>query len=281
MKNKLFLFLAIILLTSTAFAAAPVLSDFQYDKNAVADHNYGNWITSSMYIQAKVTGADLNKDNCWYGIDGTFTQSANDMNTDTNIFRTGLNVPALTDDVNWCLMCINESDENSNQLCQTIYGDGTPPTTAATFDDAFTITLTATDAATTTGNGSGVKRIFYSLDGDPWLGSTNNPTTIRVTDPGSHRIYFCSMDNLDNNECVSDMREKPFTVRGVSNSACQIFDLVPLILAAILLISLVIAIKVGAQIDAGLVPLLVMGAIIVIIAIIVYTTILNAFCGIL
>jgi len=277
--KKLFVLFAILFLTANAFATAPTLSEFTYSKAYAADHNYANWIDGFMTMTTLVTGADLNESDCWYALDGSWTKSENDMNTDTNIFSTGINVPGVTDDVNWCIRCGNTSGEYG-QTCRTLYADDTAPETIAV-SDYISVALTATDEATTTGNGSGVKRIYYKLDDANWTYSTSNPLTIAPA-VGNHTLLWYAMDNLDNNEMQDNSgapRSKSFYVGPVTNEACYLVDLIPLILAAILLVSIVMAMKMGIQIDAATMPVLVVGAVVVVIGIIVYSTITASFCA--
>lgn len=65
----------------------------------------------------------------------------------------------------------------------------------------------------------------------------------------------------------------------VASNACGLVDLIPIILAAAILIGLVIAMQLGVQINSGLVVVLVVGAIVGVIGIVVYSSVIVSFCG--
>jgi hypothetical protein len=223
---------AVLFLSISVFAAAPTLSALTVSPLATTDHNYSNWKSPAYTtISTLVTGADLNKDGCGYAIDGTWTYpTATDLNTDTNTYR--IIVQALAeDDTNWCITCKNNSNETSPQSCRTLYLDANAPTTIATSDGEGLIVLTSTDAATQTGNGAVVKRIYYKLDSDAWTSTTDSTKALNVTGIGSHTILFYSTDNVDNNEWVTNGAywTKPFTVTIIPQIPCTLFNLLPLL----------------------------------------------------
>lgn len=207
MNFKLLAGIFLILILGTVFSAAPTMGAITYTKAYATDYNYGNWITTYITLSSLVNGgaSDLNRTECQYAIDGSWLDSVTDINADTNIYAPALNVPAATDDVNWCLKCMNVGGEYSKQVCRTIYADATAPVTVATTTSFGTsLTLTATDSATTTGNGAGVKRIYYKLDNAAWTNSATNPLTLTFSDIASHTILWYATDNLDNNEWVGN-----------------------------------------------------------------------------
>jgi hypothetical protein len=278
--NFIVVLFALILFSSMAFAVAPVMSDINWTPKWEADLNYSNWNTEFILISSLVTGEDLNASDCYYTVNNgdDWFLSAVDMNTDTNIITIGIQLPSVTNDLNFGLKCINNASEESDPVYQRIWADSTPPTTVAHDPSNGIIILTATDEATTTGDGSGVQRIYYKLDNADWTSSTNNPLTLTITSVGNHTVLFCSTDNLDNNECTADTRTKSFSVLGLQNSACGLMDLIPIILAALLLVGIIFALKMGAVITPEIVIALVIASIVGVIAIVIYSTVVSGFC---
>jgi len=241
MKN-IILIITLIFLMATVFAAAPTLSDINWSPKAVNDLNYSKWTgTDFINIYSTVTGEDLNAEDCYFTLNNgdTWIRSTVDMNTDTNIISVHINMPSVTNDVNFGLKCVNNSAEESDPVYQRIYLDETPPTTTATFDDKTTITFNVTEAATTIGKGSGVKSLLYNLDSSGWvdLGAVTT-ASIEVTSVGSHSVSFCSIDNLDNNECATP-NVKPFYVGNFNSRSCALSTVLIFVMIAVIILYII------------------------------------------
>jgi hypothetical protein len=270
---------ALILLTLNVFAVAPVLSDINASTVYISDHNYANWKpNNNITLRTLVTGIDLNKDGCGYAINGTFTYpTAVDLNIDTNVLQY-IVMTTTIDDINWGLSCTNTSGETGFKF-RTIYLDANAPTLTSSLT-TNNVTITASDKATNKGNGSGIKRIYYKLDNAAWTYSTSNPLTITPTPGQNHTLLYYAVDNLDNNSGATAILSRTFRTGAITNGACGLVDLIPIILAAIIIISILFALKMGVQIDGNIVAVLVVAAIIGVIAIVIYSTIAVAFCPI-
>ena len=233
--------LLVLMITASAFAAAPTLSDLNWSPKIVGDLNYSKWNDSDFIsIFSTVTGADLNAEDCYWTVDNgdTWTRSEVDMNTDTNIITVSINMPSVTDDINAGLKCINTAAEESDPVYQRIWDDATAPVTTPNHPSGnpANVILTAVDSATTTGDGSGFQATYYWIDSGAVVTSTTNPTTFSISDVGSHTIYWCSIDNLDNNECTqTGIWSKTVTVTPAVSSGvtCTVINLFPLLLFAL------------------------------------------------
>jgi len=285
MNLKLFtILITLLIITSFSFAAAPTLSALTASPTALTDHNYSNWKSPKyMTLSTTVTGEDLNADGCGYAIDGSWTYpTATDLNLDTNTYRIIVQAIA-TDDTNWCITCKNNSDETSEPSCRTLYLDANSPTTTSSFNGINNIVLTATDIATTTGNGSGINAIYYKIDLGDWTSSASSSVSLTVTNPGEHTIYFYSTDNVDNNEMVTigSARETNFMTVGIASNGqvCGIFWILPLIIAALLVI-VILTFMSKIELDAEKIMMLVGIGIAVCIAIVILGSVINSVCAI-
>jgi hypothetical protein len=202
MKNRYFAMLLLLLFISkTCLAVAPTVSDINVSSLIITDHNYSNWKSPSYStMTVLVTGADLNKDGCGYAIDSSWTYpTATDLNTDTNTYRIIVQALAV-DDTNWCITCKNNSGETSAPSCRTLYLDSNVPNTGATFDGDKTLTFISTDAATNTGNGSGIQNLFYRINDGTWVDLAATTGTVTFNEVGIYSVDFYAVDALDNNE---------------------------------------------------------------------------------
>ena len=281
MDKKFLVFALILMLCSSVFATAPTLSPIDWNPKYEADLNYSKWNADFITLSSIVTGEDLNAEDCYWSVDGgdTWTRSTVDMNTDNNIITVSINMPAVTNDVNFGMKCINNAEEESETVIQRIWLDETAPQSGASFTNNI-LTLVTSDYATTIGNGSGIQSFMYSLDGGEWIDLGSDTQYDIRTSPGNHTVRFCAIDNLDNNECAEDIWEKNFRTMGVQNSACVIIDIIPIILAALILIGILMALKLGVEVTPEIITALVIAAIIGVIAIIVYSSIVAGFCTI-
>jgi len=283
MDFKNFLIVALMLmLCLNVFAAAPVITAVTASPISVTDHNYSNWKSPNyMTLRAAVTGADLNKDGCGYAIDGSWSYpTGTDLNLDTNVYT--IIVQALAeDDTNWGISCTNTAGE-TGYFFRTIYLDANAPLSGSSFDGTSTLTLTTSDYATNTGNGSGIQDLYYRINSGTWTSAGAVTQTDLVLTPGNYTIDFYAIDNLDNNEWATegDYWTTTFYVGAVTNSACGLINLIPIILAAILLIGILMALKLGVQITPEIVTALVIAAVVGVIAIIVYSQVVVGFCAV-
>ena len=281
MDNKILIAFALILFLSlNVFATAPVITAVTVSPIAITDYNYSNWSSPAfMTLRAAVSNADdMNLDGCGYAINGSWSYpTATDFNTDTNTY-TILVQAIATDDVNWGISCKN-NDGEEGFFFRTIYLDEAPPMSGASFNGINTITLVTSDYSTTTGNGSGIKSLLYSLDNAAWvdLGAVTQ-ADITVTSVGSHSIRFCAIDNLDNNECADQIWVKSFAVRGLQNSACGLINLITLLFAALIVLTIMILGMTG-NLDEKVIIGLVIMAVIGVICIVILSAFIVPFCG--
>lgn len=159
--------------------------------------------------------------------------------------------------------------------------DNTAPTTTPNHPSGSpaTVILTCEDDATTAGDGVGCKNILYWVDGGAMQTSTDNPTIFDVSGVGSHTIQWCSLDNFDNNEClVSGIWSKSFNVEVSSTGGCDLLNLTPLLIAAILLVAICFVMMSGGANDPRIIITLVIVAIITIVAMMIMGSLLSGFC---
>jgi hypothetical protein len=197
MENKfIVLFVLILFLCTTVFAAAPTVSSLTLTPTYTADKNYMKF-PITMYVTAS---GDVNSNSqCWYKVSSSTSVFAGDWNADTNRCTLTGYSSSGTDDFNFSMIVSsNARDANGTSAIAYYWRDSNAPSTAYS-TTSTSIVLTATDIATATGNGSGVARIYYNLDGAGWTYSTDNPLTLRPS-TGTHNLLYYAWDNLDNNE---------------------------------------------------------------------------------
>ena len=217
---------ALIILATTVFAAAPVMSPITAYPFATTDRNYSNWTNSPLVpgyisLSSTVTGADLNDANCWYSLNGgtTWNLSIVDMNTDTNIMTFNL-VASGDNNKTFGMKCTNISGEEATPVYATYWLDANAPTVTELvieFDSQTNINLSATDHATDTGDGVGIAGFYYKIDNGSMYyhaGSTNNLQYSSPTQAlGSHTLKYYVLDNFDNN---TGWQTITFNIRGSS-----------------------------------------------------------------
>ena len=204
------------------------------------DRNY--YDIEFMLMSGVVTDADLdfNTASCEYDynyvLGATNLWFPADWNADTNQCQVYLDAAPKTDDANYNFRVWDDELNDTEGVSLDVWYDETAPTTVGTEVSNYnytTVILTSTDAATTTGSGSGVQDIWYSLDGADWTNTATNPASIEVRGGGEHIILFYGRDNLDNNEMAGDdVRTKPITVTGMSNQTCTLIPVLLLVLVA-------------------------------------------------
>lgn len=241
MKFSIFLGLFILLAFSmTVFADAPTFDTGWLDTNTpdrlyTDDLNYFDVPITLLSGVVSDVDDDLLVAPCQYSDDGGNTFSSADFNTDTNRCWITLETVGHGDDFNFQFMVEDDAMNQTTTDTNVMYYDETSPLTLATAAQGIgstTITFNSTDSGTTIG-ASGVERIWYSVDGDTWTSTTDNPGSVVVTGAGNHTIYFYGMDNLDNNEMVGyGLWEKPFAVTGIPNNVCNLTNILLLVLVA-------------------------------------------------
>ena len=236
------------------FAASPVITGPTTATREYIGADYNYYDFNVIWRSGVVTDADLDFDitSCMMSNDGgrTFYNDTPtvDWNADTNQCQTTLDYEwGVTDLAQIIFRVSDEADNNTDSPDMNWYLDNTAPTTVGTFNELTELTLIATDDATTTGNGVGVKRIYYSIDDGEWTSVAASTATLNITTPGSHRIYFYSTDNFDNNEMRDNLSgnywDKPFTIPGISPTGptCNLTNLLILVLAAAAVVSFIYA----------------------------------------
>jgi hypothetical protein len=131
---------------------------------------------------------------------------AADWNSDTNRCTLTGYSSAGVDDFNFS-MIVSSNARDANATTPTVFAwrDSNAPVSSAVFDNDITVTITPTDYATNTGNGSGIKNIWYRINGGTWTdaGAVTSYGVV-VTENGSNTIDYYSIDALDNNEASQD-----------------------------------------------------------------------------
>jgi hypothetical protein len=276
-RNFATLFL-LVLLAASVFATVTVATPTVL-KTYTADKNY---MVFPIDINALATGGngDLNSDSkCWYMVSTGGGVFAATWITDSNKCTLAGYTSAGTDDFNFYMVVQNGAkDANATSNPAYYWLDSTAPVTVGTATYS-TVTLTSIDAATTTGNGSGVKRVYYKLDDANWTSTTSNPVTLSPS-VGNHTILFYATDNLDNNEWVAngDYWSKPFYTGAVGDTPCSMLGTIVLVLSAIIVLFLLIF-GFNAQLDAKLILFLIGAAITGVIGVVILGSILFPFCG--
>lgn len=280
MDFKNFLVIALMLmLCASVFAEAPVITGVTVSPVSVTDHNYSNWKSPNfMTLVASVTGEDINVDGCGYAIDDSWSYpTATDFNIVSNTYTILVQALAV-DDTNWGISCKNNSGEEAF-FFRTIYLDANAPSVTSTASTSNqTITITATDAATNTGNGAGVKRIYYKLDSSAWTYSTSNPLTITPEKGENHTLLYYAVDNVDNNSGATTILSRTFYTGTIQNQACGLINLVTLLFAALIILSIMVLGMTG-NIDEKVIVALVVFAILGVICIVILGAFITPFCG--
>lgn len=225
-KKLLVIAFVLTIFSASAFATAPVVTPLTLTPAYTNDLNYMKF---SLNFYTTASG-DVNEDSmCWYRVSTGGTTFIGDWNSDTNRCSITGYTSAGTDDFNFSMIVTNGAkDANGTTPISYYWLDETAPVTVGTHTST-SVTLNATDSATTTGDGSGVKRIYYKLDSGAWAYTTNSTLTLTPSF-GAHHLYFYSVDNLDNNEWVSNggFWDKPFNTEGIPDCGLYVW-LAPLL----------------------------------------------------
>ncbi len=103
----------------------------------------------------------------------------------------------------------NLDNEESDRTVD-VYLDTTSPTSSVPGHDQgitvyFNNTLASIEIATTDGDGSGVGETKYGVDDPNCPNSYSGPIIVGILSQGQHRIYFKSIDNVDNEEAIKNV----------------------------------------------------------------------------
>jgi len=261
--NIIAIFLAIMVLSSTAFAAT--LSDTIITPSATNPLTGTEYFKFNIDINVIVTpdGSDVNADSlAWYSVTDANTMLAADWNADTNIAGVPSYHNAQNGDFNFKMIVSNgQGDENFETGWTHMWSDENAPQSTwgvIRYYNGFTILpvfakdgMTAQEdgdnALPETYNGSGIKNIRYTVDGGEWqsLAPTSSdptvPTDITITGVGDHYVLVCVEDNLDTNSCggasgewyKEDLRVDEF---GGNTGTCNLLGLIIFVLAAVAII---------------------------------------------
>jgi len=258
--NTRFLALILILCLSlgAVFAANPVFTGvptMTREYIVAGDRNYYDFNTIIYSPIISDADDDLNELSCRIQFSYTDSIWFNPSNLSNFDFNADLNKCVFNLNYEWGNTGImqvrfnisDDADNNTSSADMNWWLDNTAPTTTAWFDDYQTIILTATDKGTPTGNGVGVKGIYYAINDGDWVYTAGSTATVTMTVPGDHHIYFYSMDNFDNNELRDNLSgvvwDKPFTVPGISptGNTCNMVSLLIFVLTAVVIILFIYA----------------------------------------
>jgi hypothetical protein len=199
------LLIVLVFIVGTACAAAPTVADVTVSPSYTNDYNY---FADSVTISAVASG-DVNADSeCWYLIATEGTATAGDWNADTNTCSKTIASIGVTDDVNFQIIVLSgTNDANGESPVAYYYLDNNAPTSTATISGIYlgsVVTISCTDAATNTGNGSGCKAIYYSTDGGTnYSSTTSSSVNIQLNEIGGYDVNYYVVDQLDNTSATS------------------------------------------------------------------------------
>jgi hypothetical protein len=255
MKYSILLLVLMLFISGFAFAAAPTVTLVDWSPGYSADLNYAKWDSSDLNLNYlvvmdgvdldtyneifyTVTGAEDTNDDGWQAIIGE--QIAVDH--DTNIITLILNLTGVTEDVNFGFKITDGDDANSVPVYQLLWLDETAPTTAGSHPgQSNVLRIYGSDNATTTGDGSGLKGAWMSVNNGDWEFVAFTSEYLLTTPFGPTNVKWYGMDNLDNNEMYGgDYWEKSWTSTGVTNSACGLVSVLLMTLVAAFIISLLV-----------------------------------------
>ena len=176
MKYKFATILCLILLMTSVFAATTIQTPI-LKPTYTSDRNYTNWPLDMNALA--VGGTDLNSASvCWYMVSTGGGKFLGTWSIDSNKCKLVGYTSMGTNDFNFSMIVQNGvGDTNYTSPTAYYWLDDTAPVTVGTSNGLGTLVLTSTDAATTTGNGSGVKQIWYKLDSAVWTSTATNPLT--------------------------------------------------------------------------------------------------------
>lgn len=230
------IFFAICLIASFSFADASI-TGISPNPTILNETDSNLYFNMPLTLSTLVSEGDVNSDSlCWAVAinDGDTNTYLADWNSDTNTCTAVYNDESRTNDFNFQLIVQTASlDANYETPTVLYYLDSTAPTTTPNDPTAYPgyVILTVVDEATTTGLGSDFQLTYYWIDGGARQTSLVNPTTFSIGSAGSHTIQWCSVDQLDNNECTqSEIYSKIVTIGGnTSGTYCSMFSLFPLL----------------------------------------------------
>lgn len=210
MRNYLVLLLALALFSSFAFADSPAFTGNPTMTNEYigSDRNYYDFPTVIYSPVISDTDEDLNELSCkiqfslsesiWFTPE---TLENLDFNSDLNMCVFNLNYEwGNSGQMQVRFNISDDADNNTSSADMNWWLDNTAPEVVGSAT-GNQVTLTAVDVATPTGDGVGVKSIFYSLDGNTtWASVDADTLTITgINVAGSHSLDYYVLDNYDNN----------------------------------------------------------------------------------
>jgi hypothetical protein len=215
--------LTILLFATTVFAAAPTVGLPTISNSYTSDKNYLDVVTD---INAVAVGTSFDG-NCYISINDTNLKGT--FNTDTNTCGRNYSTITPNDDLN--IMVIVSTDANGYSPIAYYWKDSNAPVSTASVSDQKTggyLTISSTDVATNTGNGSGVATIYYNIDGGAFKTYSSRVT---ITGVGTRTITYYAVDNLGNDEnAVYGLNTATLTVSGGGAVTCGMVSLFPILL---------------------------------------------------
>ena len=240
--------LFIIILSVSVFATAPIMGTMTVSPVYVTDHNYSKWTNPyTMILIAHVTpAADMNIDRntCQYTLNGGFSWVTvpNDFNVDNNFLTVPIQFGGTNNHI-FGLQCADINMSYATPVLRELYLDVSAPQSSAVYNGTDAVLYSIVDRSTSIGNGSGVKRGYFSVDGSAWYSVVASSGSISTTSlsPGMHNVLYYATDNLDNNEMTfreGNPQFLSFTIVGITNSTCNVTMLLILVLVAAAIISI-------------------------------------------
>jgi hypothetical protein len=196
------------------------------------------------------TGTDLNSDvSCWYRVSNSDTNFAATWLNDRNTCTLNDYTSAGVDDFNFS-MVVQNGAKDANTISDRAYYwlDSNAPITTSSFTDPTnnggTMTLTCTDQATNTGNGVGCASTQYRIDDGSWTAYTSPVVLVALPTirAGTHTIDYNSTDNFGNTRNAETVT---VYIGSMNGAACGVLNILPIVLVAALLGSIVIIVLLG------------------------------------
>jgi hypothetical protein len=246
--EKILMLIALVFIVSTSvFAAAPLMGPMSVTPIYTTDHNYSKWTNPyTMTISSYVLGSSIDINSCQYTINNGFSwvNIPNNFNSDTNIVTAQIQNSGTNNKI-FGLQCADGLGNMATPVLRELYLDVSAPQTTILYNGNDTISYVSYDRSTSLGIGSGTKRIYYSIDGGEWAYVPYSQGTIstRILSAGRHTVLYYGMDNLDNNEMTfreNNPQYVAFEITRFGNNICGFTNLMILVLIAGILIAILI-----------------------------------------
>ena len=263
--------LLVFIVATTVNAAAPTVGAVTVTNSYTNDLNY---FGQPFTLSATASG-DINADSeCWYFISTGGTPLAGDFNSDTNVCSKTIASVAGNDDFNFSIVVLSGTgDANGTSPTAYYWKDTNAPSVAKTDSGEYTgtrLTLTCSDTATNTGNGSGCATIYYSTDGGTsYSSTTNSSVVVSLSEPGNYDVNYYAVDQIGNTVSSS---QTSYTIRQMPVSSCSMIALSLFLVAVGLILFTVMGAFVGKLDVPQLAILLVAVVITLVIAWTIYNT---------